>query len=210
VRRRALAASGIPSNAKTVGLFSLSRRRAGNRRAADVVAAGEFVERSALRAPPDGLLLLGRCQGRGAAHVLSLGLGAAPAFGGAGADQIALDVGEASEYREHQAPGAGAGISPRLGQGSELRLGVRDALDDGEQVEGAAGEAVNPRHRHHVAGGELAEHPVKLAPVGPRARYRLAVDVPAGTSGLAKLLKLAVEGLPMVLTRAYPIGRFSG
>jgi multidrug efflux pump len=38
--------------------------------------------------------------------------------------------------------------------------GVHDALDDGEQVKGAAGEAVNPRHRHHVAGAELAEHPV--------------------------------------------------
>jgi hypothetical protein len=30
--------------------------------------------------------------------VLSLGLGAAPALGGAGADKIALHVGEASEY----------------------------------------------------------------------------------------------------------------
>jgi hypothetical protein len=41
-----------------------------------------------------------------------------------------------------------------------LRLGVHDLLDDGEQIEGAAREAVNPRHRHHVAGGKLTEHPV--------------------------------------------------
>jgi hypothetical protein len=58
--------------------------------------------------------------------MLSLGLGAAASFGGAGADKIALHVGEASEDGEHQAPGAGVG--PRLGQGSKLRLGVRDAL----------------------------------------------------------------------------------
>ena len=90
---------------------------------------------------------------------LSLGLGAAPAFGCAGADKIAFNIGEASENREHQAPGAGAGVGPRFRQGSKLRLGVRDALDDGEQIEGAAREAVNPRHRHHVAGGEAAEHP---------------------------------------------------
>jgi hypothetical protein len=77
-----------------------------------------------------------------------------------------------------------------------LCLGVGDALDDGEQVEGAVGEALDPRHRQHVAGGELAEHPVKLARVGPRARYILAVDVSAGTSGLAKLVKLAIEGPP--------------
>jgi hypothetical protein len=37
----------------------------------------------------------------------------------------------------------------------------------------------------------------KLAPVGPRAGHLLAVDVAARASGLAKLLKLAVEGLPV-------------
>jgi len=131
------------------------------------------------------------------AHVLSLGLGAAPALGGAGADQIALHIGEASKDGEHQAPGASAGVGPRFRQGSKLRLGVHDALDDAEQVEGAAGEAVNPCHRHHVAGGQLAEHPVKLASVGSRARHLLPVDIPAAASGLAKLLKLAVEGLPV-------------
>ena len=134
------------------GRFVPLRCVTGDRRAAYIVAAREFVECRALRAASDGLFLLSRCEERGSAHVLSLGLGAAPTFGGAGADQIALHVGEASEYGEHQAPGAGAGVGPRLRQGSKLRLGVRDALDDGEQVEGAASEAVDPRHRHHVAG----------------------------------------------------------
>ena len=63
-------------------------------------------------------------------------------------------------------------------------------------VKRRAREPVNSGHRHHVAGGQFAEHPVKLAPVGPRAGRLLAVDVPAGASRLAKLLKLAVEGLP--------------
>ena len=82
----------------------------GNRSPTYIVAAGEFVERSALRAPSDGFFLLGRCQGRGAAHVHSLGLGAAPAFGCAGADKIALHVCEAAQYRQHQTPGACAGV----------------------------------------------------------------------------------------------------
>jgi hypothetical protein len=43
-----------------------------------------------------------------------------------------------------------------FGQGSELRLGVHDALDDVEQIEGAAGEAVDARHRPDVGGGQLA------------------------------------------------------
>jgi hypothetical protein len=100
--------------------------------------AGEFIERRALCAPSDCLFLLCRCQGTGSAHVLSLGLGAAPAFGCAGTNEVALDVGEASENRQHQAPGAGAGVGPRFRQGSELCLRVRDLLDDAEQVEGAA------------------------------------------------------------------------
>jgi hypothetical protein len=108
-----------------------------------------------------------------------------------------LDRARRPQARQHQAPGAGAGVGPRLGQGSKLRLGVHDALDDGEQVEGAAGEAVNPRHHHYVAGGQLAEHPVKLAPVGPPAGHFFAVDVPAAASGGAKLFKLSVEGLPV-------------
>ena len=78
-----------------------------------------------------------------------------------------------------------------------MRLGVRDALDDAEQVEGAAREAVDPRHRHHVAGGKPVEHSQKFAPVGPRAGHLLAVDVPAAAPGSAKLLKLGVEGLPV-------------
>jgi hypothetical protein len=48
----------------------------------------------------------------------------------------------------------------------------------------------------------MAEHFEKLAPFGPRAGHFLAVDVPAAASGGAKLLKLAVKGLPVGQTRA--------
>jgi hypothetical protein len=70
-------------------------------------------------------------------------------------DNTALHVREAAEYREHQPPGAGVG---RLGEGAKLRLGAHDPIDDAEQVKGAARQPVNPRHRHHVAGGEALEH----------------------------------------------------
>jgi len=106
-------------------------------------------------------------------------------------------IGKPAENRQHQAPGAGASVGPWFRQGSELRLRVHDALDDGEQVKGAAGQPVNPRHRHHVAGAELAEHPVKLTPIGPRAGHVLAADIAAAASGLAKLVKLRVKGLPV-------------
>jgi hypothetical protein len=170
---------------------------AAHRGDAAVVAIRQFLQRRARRPPSGGLFLLGRCEGRGTAHSLSLGLGAAPAFGGAGADKVALNISQAAEYRQHQAPGAGAGVGPRFGQRSKLRLSVHDALDNAEQIEGAAREAVNPRHGHHVARGQLAEHPVQFAPVGPRAGRLLPIDIPAAASGGAKLLKLAVERLPV-------------
>ena len=67
---------------------------------------------------------------------------------------------------------------------------VNDPLHDPEQVERATGKAVDARYRHHVAGGEAAEHAEKFAPVGPGARGLLAVDVPAAASGGAELLRL--------------------
>ena len=76
-----------------------------------------------------------------------------------------------------------------------MRLGVHDLLDDAEQVEGAAGEAVDARHRHHVAGGEALQHFEKLAPVAVRARHLLTVNI--GAARAAKLLKLGVERLPV-------------
>ena len=75
-----------------------------------------------------------------------------------------------------------------------MRLRVDDLLDDGEQVEGAAREAVDPRHRNDVAGGEVLEHFKKFAPVVVRARHLLPVNL-GGASCRAKLLKLAVERL---------------
>jgi hypothetical protein len=41
-----------------------------------------------------------------------LDFGAAPPFGRAGADHVALYIGQAAEYRQHQAPGAGASVGP--------------------------------------------------------------------------------------------------
>ena len=95
-------------------------------------------------------LLLGR-QFRFAAHALPALLCPIAALGGAGGDKIALCVRQAAQYSNHQPPGAGVG--PRLGKRMELRLGVHDLLEDGEQVEGAAREAVNTCD-YHLANSE--------------------------------------------------------
>jgi hypothetical protein len=59
----------------------------------------------------------------------------------------------------------------------KLRLGVHDLLDDGEQVESTTGEAVNARHRYHVAGGEVFEHVETLAAVVVCPRHLLAINL---------------------------------
>lgn len=124
------------------------------------------------------------------------------ALSGAGADKIALHVREAAENGVHQSARTGAGVGPRFRASAELRLGVHDLFDNSEQVKGTAGEAVNACHRHHVAGADGFKKVQKLAPVAVRAGDFLAVNVAVAASGVAKLLKLAVERLPTVLMRA--------
>jgi hypothetical protein len=55
----------------------------------------------------------------------------------AGADTVAFHIGQAAENGNHQPPGAD--IGPRFRQGSELRLGVYDAVDELRTMLGAKG-----------------------------------------------------------------------
>jgi len=127
----------------------------------------QFLKCSTLRAASSGLFLLTgfwprRCGG---------------ADSGRGSRQ------RAAEYRQRQASGAdaGAGVGPGFRQRAELRFRVDDALDDAQQIEGAAREAVNPLHCHHVTGEWRAE-----------------------------LLKLAIEGLPAGANAGIPDEAFFG
>ena len=104
------------------------------------------------------------------------------------ADKVALHVGQAAEDGNHQAARACGGVGPRLGQRTELRARVHDALDDGEHVKSLAGEAVYPRYSHHVAeqrvvrpmregfGGAIREPEVE----GTREILMPAVDTSRG------------------------------
>ena len=122
------------------------------------LAARQLDERGTFRPSLAGLRLLRLRQFRFPPHALPALFRPAAALGGVGADKIALYVCQSAQHGNHQPPGAGAGVGPRLRKRAELRLGVHDLLDDGEQVEGAAREPVKPRHRHHVAGGKVAKH----------------------------------------------------
>ena len=61
------------------------------------------------------------------------------------------------------------------------------------KVEGRTGKAVDPRHRHHIAGADGLQHAKQLAAVSLRAARLLPVDL--GAAFRLQLLKLSVEGL---------------
>jgi hypothetical protein len=125
--------------------------------------------------------------------VLPARLRAASAFCRPGTDKVALHVGQAAEDGNHQAAGACGGVSPRLGQRAELRARIHDSFDDGEQVESRASEAVDPSHRHHVAGLNAFEELQQFAAVGTRATLLLAVNLRTFFS--PELFKLGIECL---------------
>lgn len=79
---------------------------------------------------------LSRGQFGWAAHLLAASFGAA-------ADQIPLDIRQAAEDSDHQSPGAGGGVCPRLGQRSELAAGVHNALDERKQIKRRARQTVD-------------------------------------------------------------------
>ncbi len=89
------------------------------------VAAREFDKRGTLRPALAGLGLLFLGQFRFPAHALPALLRPAAALGGAGADKVALHVGQAAENGNHQAPGAGAGVGPRLMYPATFRFPYR-------------------------------------------------------------------------------------
>jgi hypothetical protein len=97
--------------------------------------------------------------------------------------------------RDHEAAGAGGGIGPGLGEGAEMRAGIDDALDDGEEVEGRSGQAVDAGHDDRIALGYRSQKSLELRAVGASAARLFTVDLRA--AGSRELLDLRFKGLPM-------------
>jgi hypothetical protein len=74
-------------------------------------------------------------------------------------------------------------------------LAPYNLLGDGEQVEGAARQAVKAGHGHHLAGRDGVQHFEELAAVVVRACHLLAINLRSACT--AQLLKLGVERLPV-------------
>jgi hypothetical protein len=136
--------------------------------------------------------------------MLPAGLGAAPALCRAGADQVALDIGQPAEYRQHQPPSAGAGVGPRFGQGSKLRFGVHDALDDAEQVEGVAGEA-SIRFTVTTSCCDGGPQPTGIVPISHSGHLKILGSAKEALSAVA----VAADACTRFAARASPSQRLS-
>src|SRR4051794_11655861 len=102
--------------APEINAFGRSASKPGYRRPRDIVAESQLLERGSFRASLPRLSLLNVGQLRRAPHMLPPRLGAAAALRRAGADEVALHIGKATEDSDHQPPGAGRGVGPRLSQ----------------------------------------------------------------------------------------------
>jgi hypothetical protein len=78
--------------------------------------------------------------------------GAGAAFAGAGADQLALELGKPAKHGQNQAP-----VRRVVSARTEARATLGDRRKRVEQVARRSREAVKPRDQQHVAGVELGE-----------------------------------------------------
>ena len=136
--------------------------------------------------------LLGR-QGRGAAKPDALRLRGGPAGTRALVDQAALELGNAGEECQHHAPGRRRRVGPRLGQRSQAGPSVADPLGNVEKIARRSGEAIKPRHRHHVAGLQMVQHLRQLGAAALRAGCLFLEHALA--AGRFQRRALLVEGL---------------
>jgi hypothetical protein len=67
---------------------------------------------------------------------------------------------------QHQAAMRRCGVGPCVAEGTEIGLALGDGRHRVQQIAGGACEAVQPRHRQHVARFRRGNRPAKLGSVG--------------------------------------------
>jgi hypothetical protein len=149
-----------------------------------VVAVRQFLQHSALHAPSGGLFLLCRCSAKCRPMCFPSSLAR---FGPSAVRvRISTSARPPSTARINcpvlvPVSAHGSANDRNCALASTIRLTMPN------RSKSAARELVDARHCAHVARGKPAQHAKKFAAVGPRARYFLAVDVPAAASGCAQL-----------------------
>src|SRR5215469_548735 len=151
----------------------------------DVVGTRNVDERFAGFATRDGRLSLMRAQFEGAPELNALGLSPLPSLASPGLDQLALELSQAAEHRQHQPAMWRRGVGPGVGHALEARASLADRVEDVQQIARRARQAIEPGDDQHIALLETLEDLRKLGAVGLRTAHLLAVDLGA-TSGMER------------------------
>jgi hypothetical protein len=78
-------------------------------------------------------------------------LGAAAAFTGTRADQLALELGEPAEYGQHQTPVWGRRVCPRVAERPETGSRPRNRVEDVQQGACRSRQSIEARDKQRVA-----------------------------------------------------------
>lgn len=145
------------------------------------------------------LAALMRREFRLAPHLHAARLRPGPAFARAGKDQLALELGQAAQHRQQQPPVWRGRVGPGFGKRQKTRLPGGDRRNCVQQVARGAGQTVEPRHHHHIAGQQAVDkaaqlRPVRLSPTGNFPEHLLAAGGP----------QLASLRLHALTVRRYP------
>ena len=77
-----------------------------------------------------------------------------------------LNLASPPQHGQHQPAVRRGGVGLCVAERAEAGFLLGDCRERVQQVAGRAGDAVEPRHHHHVAGGKFRDKPGKLRPVG--------------------------------------------
>src|SRR6516162_3966383 len=181
-----------PSHARAcVALERATEARSQPRNHADINGIGlaDLGQRLARRAPFDGFVALVFRELGPAAELDACLHGALAAVTGALPDEVALELGNCGQQRREKTSLRAGSIPERVAEAPEGCAGLADALDQVEQLAGAAAEPVELGDQDDVAGLEAGHQLGQLRPICPGAADLLAIDC-LGASGLERL-KLA-------------------
>ena len=126
--------------------------------------------------PLDGLARLVRGQLRFPSKPHAARLHPLSPFRRAGADQVALELGQPAQHGQHQPPVGDGGGGPCVAKRPETGLALGDGGQRVQHVACRSGEAIDTRHHQHVAGAPDALGRSRMPQLGTSGAVRGAAS----------------------------------
>ena len=86
-----------------------------------------------------------------AAELHSPSFGAGPTLAGPRKDQASLELCKPPEHGQHKSPMCRGRVGPRISKAPKASLGLRDSVEDVEQIASGSGKPVEASDQQHIA-----------------------------------------------------------